>query len=650
MLSLYPVLLLSSAAVGPGTERVEHSQRGLSAGLQKAGADDDDDEGKPQPETAVIITARRLDVARTQIDPELGSTVYSLGNDAIDDRPGGETSSMAVMLAQTPGVSSSGDAMTIRGSKDIQVRINNVIVPEAVADPADHLSIRLAQTTRVMTGALPAQYGFVPAGVISVTTKNGLYRHGGELEFYAGSHSFREPAIEWAGSVLGTSVFGSGSLQSFRSQVADAAGNRAADHNREFEGLVFVDRILGPNDRVSLILGGSHQHDAIGATSLPSGTEDSGDQYAVATYQHTAGKLTLQTSLFAGSGADEAAFVDNTREHRATFGTQIDVSYDTGGSHVLRAGFLASRSTAHEGTTESAEFNAHRNALGLYVQDQWKLTPELTFNPGLRVDLLRNVDAAAELEPRASLVWTPSTAMTGHLSYARYASAGPLDDERGMATQPTEIDDYFDAGVQYRIRALTLGVDTYARRARNFLTERQIIGSALSEGFGFKAARLSGLELSATYATKPLSAWLNISFSRAQGRGLEAEPGLFSLATIAASKRWLPLSSDRPISGSAGVTWRSGKLALSATVNGGSGVPRTSNETNPNGVRSKPFATAGFSAVYHAGLGGRLSDFRLDITNLANSRYVMNDASNLEGGWSKRAQGRAITVGVEQGF
>src|SRR5438309_5021519 len=174
------LFLVSSAA--PPPQQDDDTPAAKTAGQKPNPPADSDDEGKAQPVTNVVITGRKLDVARTLINPELGATVYSLGNDAIDDRPGGETSSMAVMLTQTPGVVFSGDVLTIRGSKNVQVRINDVIVPEAVSDPADHLSVRLAQTTRVMTGTLPAQYGFVPAGVISVTTKNGLYRHGGELE------------------------------------------------------------------------------------------------------------------------------------------------------------------------------------------------------------------------------------------------------------------------------------------------------------------------------------------------------------------------------------------------------------------------------------------------------------------------------------
>lgn len=651
MLDPILAMLISGVAVPPPNEgaAAKPPRAGIPPRRDADNDGDDDDETKAQPKTTVVITGRKLDVARTQINAELGATVYSLGNDAIDDRPGGETSSMAVMLAQTPGVALSGDALTIRGSKDVQVRINNVIIPEAVADPAEHLSIRLAQTTTVMTGTLPAQYGFVPAGVINIITKSGLYRHGGELEFYAGSNSFTEPAFEWAGSVLGNSLFASGSRETGRMDVADLSRKQAGDRTREAEGLAFVDRILGPNDRLSLIIGGSNEHHSIGATSLPAGTEDNSDDYAVGSFQHSVDGITVQTSLFFGHGSGEMDYAEPSRVRRSSVGTQIDLSYDPGATNVLRAGVLASRAIASEQGSDAIRTQAHRTSVGVYLQDEWKLSPQLTFNPGIRLDWLKD-RSGGQIEPRASLVWTSSAGLTAHLGYARYAAIVPLDDANGASALPTEFDDYWDAGLQYRLGALTLGADAYARSVRNFLAERQTIGSSLTESFAFRRARFRGIELSATYASRPLSAWVNMSLSRAQGRGLIDPSATFAATIIAAADNWIALSSQRPVSGSAGVTWRSGKFAFAGTLTASSGPVISPDSADPNGSRNHAYETFGVAAIYHAGLGGRLSDFRIDINNLANAHYRLNDASNLEGGWTHWAEGRAIILGVEQGF
>lgn len=627
-------------AVGDGTQMVSPRD-----------GDDDDDEGKAQPNTAVVIKGRRLDVARTQINPELGATVYSLGNDAIDDRPGGETTSMANMLSQFPGVYFSGETLTMRGSKDTQVRINDVIVPEAISDPADHLSTRLAQSIRVMTGTLPAQYGFVPGGVISVTTKSGLYRHGGEIEGYAGSDRFIEPAVEWAGSVLGTSIFGSGSYERRSADVADLAGNEALDKSHELEGLAFADHLIGSADRVSLILGGSHEHHAIGATSLPRGAEEAGDAYAVGTYQHTSDGFTVQASMFFGRGVDEAEYRQSTTERRSGVGTQIDASYGLTTSHTLRAGILFSHLVASETQPSGTELEASRDPLGVYAQDEWKLSPTLTFNPGIRVDWLRGLGSKAFAEPRASLVWNHPAGLSAHVGYSRYAATAPLGDDEVRQRLPDEHDDYLDAGLQYHAGAVALGADVYLRRSRNLLLVHREIGSAVQQSFAFEKAMFRGLELSAGYGTHSLSAWLNVSFSRAKARNLRDDAGIFSLATIVATQgHWVPLSSDRPMTGSMGLTWRRGKLAVSGTAQASSGASYSLSPDSPNGARNHAYAVVGLSAVYHAGLHKRMSDFRVDITNLTGAHYRQNDAANLEGGWTRWGQERSITLGIEQGF
>src|SRR5690349_11286948 len=138
----------------------------ISQASSKEADEDDEEEGRVQPTSTIVVTARRLDTARTEIDAGLGATVYSLTNDTIENRPGGETGSVADILAQAPGVTQSGRTLNVRGAPADQVRINNVIIPEAISDPADLLSSRLAETTRLITGTLPAQFGFAPAAVI----------------------------------------------------------------------------------------------------------------------------------------------------------------------------------------------------------------------------------------------------------------------------------------------------------------------------------------------------------------------------------------------------------------------------------------------------------------------------------------------------
>jgi outer membrane cobalamin receptor len=628
-----------------------HGRAGVAGARAAPDADEEEEEDRAQPGSAIVVTARRLDTARTQVAAGLGATVYSLTNETIENRPGGETGSVARILAQAPGATLSGRGVNIRGSRADQVRINDVILPEAISDPTEQLSSRLAETTRLITGTLPAQFGFAPAGVISITTKNGLYQHGGQAELFAGSDGMLEPALEWAGSAGATSLFASASLERGRSSIADAHGIAARDRSSQIEGLAFADHVIDRDDRVSLLVGGSNERDRIGRTTIGPGTQRTRDAYAVGTFQHSDGGLTIQSSLFAGFARDRSRFIETTREQRRTLGTQIDASVAAGSTHRLRVGLLASRSTRDELDPGGNRPTAGRTAAAVYAQDEWRIGPSLTFNPGVRVEWLRGLGRRATVEPRASLVWQPAGRLSAHLGYALYAAAPPLGEQPVSATLADEHDSYFDGGVEQRLGPFTLGVDAYWRSARNYIAERETIGSSVPAPFAFRRARFNGLELSMTYAHGVMTAWTNLAIARGRAWTI-VDPGkIFSAAVLAqTADRPLATAGERPVTGSGGVTWRLGRLSLSADLLVSSGAVRTRDATRPNGSHYPPYALVGFAAVYHARIADRPADVRLDLTNLSNVRYFTSDAANLEGGWSRHGPGRAITIGIEQGF
>ncbi|MBV9883135.1 MAG: TonB-dependent receptor [Sphingomonadaceae bacterium] len=652
------LLLLASATLltPPDDRDNDRESRPAEARHAPARHDADDeeegeDEERAQPQSEITVRGRRLDAARTNVDEALGASIYALSNEAIENRPGGETGSIAALLAQTPGATQVGAGLAIRGGRGLQVRINDVIVPEAIADPADHLSSRLAETTRLITGTLPAQFGFAPGGVISVTTKNGLYQRGGQAELFADSRGGVEPALEYAGSAGGTSLFGSGSFERGRSTVADGSGLVARDVRHELEGLVFADHLLGDSDRVSLILGGSSERHRIGATGIVAGVERSSDGYAVGTFQHSADGLTLQVSLFAGAAGDEAAFARTERERRRSTGTQIDASYALGAVHVLRAGLLVGRTSERETEAGIVGASRRRTAVAAYLQGEWKLAPGLTFNPGVRAEWLRGFGNKAALQPRASLVWNAVEGLAAHIGYARYGAAPPLGLERIPGTLPDERDDYFDAGIQQRVGPLTLGLDAYWDAARNAFVARERPGTARAPGFAFARARRRGVEFSATYSEGPVSAWANLALSRARGRTILGGDLLFPAATIAAARiRWIDFAAERPLAFSAGATWRIGHLSLAADMVAASGAVGTIAADDPNGARQRGYASFGLAAVYHLRIAGQPTDLRLDLTNLTNARYRTGDATALEGGWTRFGAPRTLLIGIEQGF
>jgi outer membrane receptor protein involved in Fe transport len=397
---------------------------------------------------------------------------------------------------------------------------------------------------------------------------------------------------------------------------------------------------------VSLIFGGSRERHKIGATGLPAGVNENADAYAVGAFQHSSGPLSVHAALSVAGATDRADFTTPDREHRSSGGAQLDSAYEIGGDHRLGAGLLLS--TARWGATNRRA--QRRTSLGLYAQDEWTFAPAFTLNAGARVDWLRGLRSGAELEPRASLVWQEPSGFSAHAGFARFSAAAPLNEERGTKL-PLERDDVFDAGAQQKAGPWTVGIDGYRRSARNFIAEREIPGAATPAAFAFARARLSGLELSATYAKGLVAAWANVAISKSRARTIVAGQALFPSETLAASEvHWVPLASDRPVTASGGVTWRMGKISLSADMTAGSGTVRTLNSADPNGSRASAFATFGFAVVDHARLAGHALDLRADLTNITDIRYATSDAANLEGGWTRFGDGRAILIGIEQGF
>jgi hypothetical protein len=61
------------------------------------------------------------------------------------------------------------------------------------------LETRFARSVSLLTGALPAQYGFFTAGVLDIQTKTGLTNPGLALTMYGGSFNWLEPSFEYGG-------------------------------------------------------------------------------------------------------------------------------------------------------------------------------------------------------------------------------------------------------------------------------------------------------------------------------------------------------------------------------------------------------------------------------------------------------------------
>src|SRR5579872_2599613 len=173
----------------------------------------------PSKNSNIVITGRRLDLARDSITPSLGASQYTFDREALEKQPGGTNLTLNKSLLQAPGVvQDSYGVIHVRNEHaNLQYRLNGVIVPESISGFGTTFDPRIASSIQLITGTLPAQYGYRTAGVINFKTQSGLLQSGGEVGVYGGSFDWLEPSAMIQGSSGNLSYFASGSY--FRNNI-----------------------------------------------------------------------------------------------------------------------------------------------------------------------------------------------------------------------------------------------------------------------------------------------------------------------------------------------------------------------------------------------------------------------------------------------
>jgi outer membrane receptor protein involved in Fe transport len=427
----------------------------------------------------IVVTAQRLDAARSAVEPALAATSYTLPRAFIDNLPAGANTGLNQVVLQTPGVAQdSFGQLHVRGDHgDIQYRLNNVILPEGLQVFGQTLSPRLAASVQLITGALPAQYGLRTAGIINITTKSG-FRNGGEASIYGGSHGLITPSLDYGGSFGRSSAFGSLSYTGTDVGIEspDGSGRPVHDHSDQAQGFGYFDHILDGESRISGIVGTSQQtfeipdtpglHPALGLTvqgrsDFPSadldGRQREATTYAIGTHQRTSGALTSQASLFARYSTlryspdftGELLFDGIAQAARKTdlsVGAQIEAAYDLSAAHTLRAGLVLQHDRTTSDTTSLVlpadaaglqtsdvplaivdDSRSIASTYSAFLQDEWKISHALTVNYGLRYDLVDSFRREQQVSPRVGVVWIPRDGTTLHAGYARYFTPPPFE-------------------------------------------------------------------------------------------------------------------------------------------------------------------------------------------------------------------------------
>jgi outer membrane receptor protein involved in Fe transport len=211
---------------------------------------------------SVEVTAQALSQARSGIQTQLGASTYTITADDIQDEPGGDNSLLNSVILQMPDVAQdSYGQFHVRGEHNqLQYRINGIILPEGISVFGQTLDPRLAESVKLIDGALPAEYGLDTGGIVDIQTKSGVFDTGGHVSMYGGSHNTLEPSFDYGGSAGHLNYFFSGDYSTNSLGIEAPYATHTPDHDRtkQWHGFAFVQDILDNSSSLTAILGTSN--------------------------------------------------------------------------------------------------------------------------------------------------------------------------------------------------------------------------------------------------------------------------------------------------------------------------------------------------------------------------------------------------------
>ncbi|MGX4773459.1 TonB-dependent receptor [Bradyrhizobium guangdongense] len=685
-------------------------------------------QARPQTEAPAAVEGQseKLDTARQSILPPGGATAHTLTRQAIEALPQGSNASLDKVMLQFPGVTqdsaASGDLHVRNEHANLQYRINGVMLPDGVGAFGQILDTGIVGSLSLLTGALPAQYGLRTAGVLDISTKSDAFNNSGVVGVYGGSNGTISTNVEYGGTIGQTQYFLSGRFLQNNLGIENPTPSVNAIHDRtnQEKGFLYLSTMIDPTSRLTFMSGVSNAtfqipnnpgqtpvNTAFGVSNLDSSRlnehQNEFNQFNVVSYQTSNGEFDTQTSYFnrtsllhfypdpIGDLVFNGVSSDVYRQSVVN-GIQQDTAWRIGYAHTLRFGLSVSaeRTLVNSGTTVlpldaaggtiDAPFSVFdSNAktgwlVGTYVQDEWKITDNLTLNAGLRFDQMYQFVDANQLSPRVSLTWKPFAGTVFHAGYARKFTppsqviaspvnlalvtppGAPVNSQTPAVGQSSPVlperSHVFDVGVTqqiYAIPGLEVGADAYYKKARDLLDDGQFGAAYVLSGFNYDRGENVGVELKSTYRNGNFSAYANLAWAKQIATDVVSNQYLFGADELAyIAGHYIYTDHAQMLSGSAGASYLWEGTRYSVSMIYGSGL--RSGFANTDHLPGYTQVNLGLSHDFNIVAPNKPTTLRFDVVNVFDTIYQIRDGSGIGVFAPQYGPRRGFYFGVSQRF
>ena len=304
-----------------------------------------------------------------------------------------------------------------------------------------------------------------------------------------------------------------------------------------------------------------------------------------------------------------------------------------------------------------------------YVQDEWSIGDKLTVNYGLRGDEYKAFRTESQLSPRLGAVYQATDSTVLHAGYSRYftppateaittANIAKFDGttnalpDNGNNTPLAERSDYFDVGISQSVGPnLTLGVDAYYRKVQRLQDEGQFGAALVYSTFNYARGRIKGVEFTANYANGPLSAYFNLSASRAIGNRVITSQYNFAADDLAyVADHWIFLDHDQAYSSSGGISYALDEgTRVGADYLFGSGLRKDGSVPNGASLPAYFQLNLSLSHDFEFETTGTLHT-QLALINALDRTYQIRDGSGIGVGAPQFGPRRGVYLTVQKDF